>query len=58
MQESKKTREQLHLFQNEYAFYKEIAERLESKSGLEDLQTQLTQLREREKDFNSQVGQL
>ena len=39
-------------------FYKEISERLESNSGLESMQRHLSELREREKDLNSQIGQL
>lgn len=53
-------REQLVLFQSEYSFYKEIAERLESKqgSGLDQMQSRLTELTEREKDINMRCNDL
>lgn len=43
-------REQLSLFQNEYSFYKEIAERLELKQGssLDQVSLRLRELTERE----------
>ena len=46
-------REQLTLIQNEYSFYKEIAERLEIKtgSGLEQVTATLRDCQEREKDL-------
>ena len=49
-------REQLSLFQNEYAFYKDIAERLELKQGssLEQLHASLRETQEREKDLRAQ----
>ena len=44
--------EQLSLFQKEYSFYKQLAEKLESKQGdhLENLNTNLREVTEREKD--------
>lgn len=49
-QELVKMREQLSLFQNEYSFYKEIAERLELKQGssLDQVSLRLRELTERE----------
>lgn len=46
-------REQLSLFQREYAFYKDIAEGLEAKNGtqLQEATMRLKELAEREKDF-------
>lgn len=46
-------REQLSLFQNEYNFYKEIAERLELKnaSNSDQINSRLRELVEREKDL-------
>ena len=46
-------REQMSLFQNEYNFYKEIAERLELKnfSNTDQINTRLRELVEREKDL-------
>ena len=50
--ELKKSREQLALFQKEYSFYKNLAEKLELKQGdnLENLNLNLRDLTEREKD--------
>ena len=50
--ENKKMTEQLSLFQKEYSFYKQLAEKLESKQGdhLENLNTNLREVTEREKD--------
>jgi hypothetical protein len=50
--ELKKMREQLALFQKEYSFYKNLAEKLELKQGdnLENLNLNLRELAEREKD--------
>ena len=48
-------REQLSLFQNEYAFYKDIAERLEIKQGssMEQIHANLREVQEREKDLGA-----
>jgi hypothetical protein len=45
-------REQLALFQKEYSFYKNLAEKLETKQGdnLESLNANFRELVEREKD--------
>ena len=50
--ENKKMSEQLQLFQKEYSFYKQLAEKLETKQGdhLENLNTNLREVTEREKD--------
>lgn len=50
--ENKKMREQLSLFQKEYSFYKNLAEKLETKQGqnLENLNINLREVSEREKD--------
>ena len=50
--ENKKMREQLGLFQKEYSFYKNLAEKLETKQGdnLESLSVHLREITEREKD--------
>lgn len=52
-------RENLSLYQNEYIFYKEIAERHEQKSGttVDQLNLRLRQISEREKDLNTLVTQ-
>ena len=53
-------REQLSLFQNEYVFYKEIAERLELKQGasIDQVNQRLRELTEREKDLMAQCNHL
>jgi len=50
--ESKKMREQVALFQKEYSFYKNLAEKLETKQGdnLESLNANFREIVEREKD--------
>ena len=50
--ENKKMREQLALFQKEYAFYKQLSEKLEIGQGenLESLSMNLREITEREKD--------
>lgn len=50
--EAKKMREQVSLFQKEYSFYKNLAEKLETRQGdsLETLNAQLREITEREKD--------
>lgn len=55
-QELLKMREQLSLFQNEYTFYREIAEKLEIKNGssLSEATQRLRDLTEREKDLIAQ----
>ena len=59
-QELLKMREQLSLFQNEYTFYKEIAEKLEIKNGssLQEATQRLRDLTEREKDLIAQNSSL
>lgn len=55
-----KMREQLSLFQSEYTFYKEVAERLEMQQGstLDQVNTRLRQLVEREKDLVASMTSL
>jgi len=50
--DNKKMREQLQLFQKEYSFYKQLAEKLETKQSdnLENLNVNLREVCEREKD--------
>ena len=59
-QELLKMREQLSLFQNEYTFYKEIAEKLEIKNGrsFQEATQRLRDLTEREKDLIAQNSSL
>ena len=53
-------REQLALFQKEHAFYKNLAQKLEFKQGdnLENLNLNLRELTEREKDLRIKVDEL
>ena len=50
--DNQKMREQLSLFQKEYSFYKQLAEKLETKQSdnLENLNVNLREVIEREKD--------